>query len=72
MYSRNDANSVCDKLYIGPNGGCALSYNSIAQSHRRCFSNMLAFFFSNTSLKLQYCVGISYIPFSIEESIGIA
>jgi hypothetical protein len=34
MYSYNATNSVCDKLYIGPNGGCAPSYNSIVQSYK--------------------------------------
>jgi hypothetical protein len=51
MYSRNAANSVCNKLYIGPNGGCAPSCNSIAQSYEQCSSNMSAFYFSNTILK---------------------
>jgi hypothetical protein len=51
MYLRNVANSVCNKLYIGPNGGYAPSCNSITQLYGWHSGNMSAFFFLNTSLK---------------------
>jgi hypothetical protein len=51
MYSHNTINFVYNKLYVGPNGGCALSYNLIVQSYGWCSSNISAFFFSNISLK---------------------
>jgi hypothetical protein len=49
MYTCNDANFVCDKLYFGANGGCDPSCNSIAQSYGRCSGHMSALFFSNTN-----------------------
>jgi hypothetical protein len=33
MFSHNVANSICDKLSIGPNRDCARSCNSIVQPY---------------------------------------